>query len=167
MKISIIAAMSDNRVIGRDGGLPWHLPSDLKRFKFLTMGHAVIMGRKTYESVGKALPGRRCIIITKQGDYKAHDIFVAHSIGQALGFVDKTETEVFILGGETIYNLTLDIATHMYLTVVHATINGDTLFPKFDISNWTLTSEENHQADKRNQYAYSFREYERAKVVEK
>lgn len=164
MKISIIAAMSDNRVIGRDGGLPWHLPSDLKRFKFLTMGHAVIMGRKTFESVGKALPGRRCIIITKQGDYKADDILVAHSLGQALSQVGKTETEVFILGGESIYNLTLDIATHMYLTVVHATINGETLFPKFDIDDWKVTQDEKHEADKRNQYAYSFRSYERAKI---
>ena len=164
MKISIIAAMSDNRVIGRDGGLPWHLPSDLKRFKFLTMGHAVIMGRKTFESVGKALPGRRCIVITRQGDYKADDILVAHSLGQALSIVGKTETEVFILGGETIYNLTLDIVTHMYLTVVHATINGDTLFPKFDIDDWKVIQDEKHEADKRNQYAYSFRSYERAKI---
>lgn len=164
MKISIIAAMSDNRVIGRDGGLPWHLPSDLKRFKFLTMGHAVIMGRKTFESVGKALPGRRCIVITKQDDYKAVDIFVAHSLGQALSLVGKTETEVFILGGESIYNLTLDIATHLYLTVVHATINGDTLFPKFDIDDWKVTQDEKHEADKKNQYAYSFRSYERTKI---
>ena len=162
MKISIIAAMSDNRVIGRDGGLPWHLPSDLKRFKFLTMGHAVIMGRKTFESVGKALPGRRCIVITRQGDYKADDILVAHSLGKALSLVAKTETEVFILGGESIYNLTLDIATHMYLTVVHATINGDTLFPKFDIDAWKITQDEKHEADKKNPYAYSFREYKRA-----
>lgn len=161
MKISIITAMSDNHVIGRDGGLPWHLPSDLKRFKFLTMGHAVIMGRKTFESLGKALPGRRCIVITRQGDYKADDILVAHSLGKALSLVGKTETEVFILGGESIYNLTLDIATHMYLTVVHATINGDTLFPKFDINQWTLTEDEKYEADEKNQYAYSFRLYER------
>jgi len=163
MKISIIAAMSDNRVIGRDGGLPWHLPSDLKRFKFLTMGHAVIMGRKTFESVGKALPGRRCIVITRQDAYKADDILIAHSLGQALSLVDKTETEAFILGGESIYNLTLDMATHLYLTVVHATINGDTLFPKFDIDDWKITQDEKHEADKKNQYAYSFRSYERAK----
>lgn len=161
MKISIITAMSDNHVIGRDGGLPWHLPSDLKRFKFLTMGHAVIMGRKTFESLGKALPGRRCIVITRQGDYKADDILVAHSLGKALSLAGKTETEVFILGGESIYNLTLDIATHMYLTVVHATINGDTLFPKFDINQWTLTEDEKYEADEKNQYAYSFRLYER------
>ncbi len=162
MKISIIAAMSDNRVIGRDGGLPWHLPSDLKRFKSLTMGHAVIMGRKTFESVGKALPGRRCIVITRQQEYKADDILVAHSLDKALSLVTRHEKEVFILGGETIYNLTLDIATHLYLTVVHATINGDTLFPKFDINQWTLIQEEKHNADKKNQYAYSFRSYEHA-----
>lgn len=162
MKISIIAAMSQNRVIGRDGGLPWRLPSDLKRFKSLTMGHAVIMGRKTYESIGKALQGRRCIVITNQKDYKAKDIFVAHNLDEALKLVDENQEEIFILGGESIYRLAMDRATHMYLTFVHATIDGDTSFPEFDTSQWSLTQDEKHDADDKNQYAHSFRLYERS-----
>lgn len=161
MKISVIAAMSQNRVIGRDGSLPWHLPTDLARFKSITTGHTVIMGRKTYESVGKPLPNRRTIIITRNNDYQCADVFIAHSLDEALDHAAH-EDEIFILGGETVYRIALPRADRLYLTIIHATIEGDTYFPNLDFDDWKLVEDERHEIDERHAYAFSFRRYERA-----
>ena len=160
MKISVIAAMSENRVIGRDGALPWHLPADLARFKSITTGHAVIMGRKTFESVGKPLPNRRTIVITRNNDYQCAGVFIAHSLDEALDHAAR-EDEIFILGGEAVYRIALPRADRLYLTIVHATIEGDTYFPRFDFDDWKLVEDERHEVDDRHAYAFSFRRYER------
>ena len=160
MKISVIAAMSQNRVIGRDGALPWHLPTDLARFKSITTGHTVIMGRKTFESVGKPLPNRRTIVITRNNDYQCAGVFIAHSLDEALDHAAR-EDEIFILGGEAVYRIALPRADRLYLTIVHATIEGDTYFPRFDFDDWKLVEDERHEVDDRHAYAFSFRRYER------
>ncbi len=160
MKISVIAAMSRNRIIGRDGALPWHLPTDLARFKSITTGHTVIMGRKTFESVGKPLPNRRTIVITRNNDYQCAGVFVAHSLDEALDQAAR-EDEIFILGGEAVYRIALPRADCLYLTIIHATIEGDTYFPTLDFDDWKLVEDERHEADDRHAYAFSFRRYER------
>ena len=160
MKISVIAAMSENRVIGRDGALPWHLPADLARFKSITTGHTVIMGRKTFESVGQPLPNRRTIVITRNNDYQCAGVFIANSLDEALDH-SAHEDEIFILGGEAVYRIALPRADRLYLTIVHATIQGDTHFPPFDPDQWKLVEDERHEADDRHAYAFSFRRYER------
>ena len=144
MKISVIAAMSQNRVIGRNGALPWHLPADLARFKSITTGHTVIMGRKTFESVGQPLPNRRTIVITRNNDYRCAGVFIAHSLDEALDHAAREE-EIFILGGEAVYRIALPRAARLYLTIVHATIQGDTHFPPFDRDQWKLAEDERHE----------------------
>lgn len=161
MKISIIAAMSENRVIGRDGALPWHLPADLARFKAITTGHTVIMGRRTFESVGKPLPNRRSIVITRNNDYQHEGVLIAHSMDEALDHA-AGEEEVFILGGQTIYETALPHVDCFYLTIVHATIEGDTFFPTFNFDDWKLVEDDRHEPDDRHAYALSFRRYERS-----
>ncbi len=160
MKISVIAAMSENRIIGRDGALPWHLPADLARFKSITTGHTVIMGRKTFESVGQPLPNRRTIVITRNNDYQRAGVFIAHSLDEALDHAAR-EDEIFILGGEAVYRIALPRADRLYLTIVHATMEGDTHFPTFNFDDWKLVEDERHEADDRHAYAFSFRRYER------
>ena len=160
MKISVIAAMSENRVIGRDGSLPWHLPTDLARFKATTTGHTVIMGRKTFESVGQPLPNRRMIVITRNNDYQCAGVFIAHSLDEALDHAAR-EDEIFILGGEAVYRIALPRADRLYLTIIHATIEGDTYFPTLDFDDWKLVEDERYEVDDRHAYAFSFRRYER------
>ena len=160
MKISVIAAMSENRVIGRDGALPWHLPTDLARFKSITIGHSVIMGRKTFESVGQPLPKRRTIVITRNYDYQAAGVFIAHSLDEALDLAAH-EDEIFILGGEAVYQIALPRADRLYLTIVHATIQGDTYFPPIEPDQWELIEDSRHEADDRHAYAFTFRRYGR------
>ena len=161
MTVSIIVAMSVNRVIGRAGDMPWRLPADLRRFKALTTGHAVIMGRRTFDGVGRPLPNRRCIVITRDRDYRAEGVIVAHDLDEALSRAGDDE-EVFIAGGGEIYRLAIPRADRMHLTLVHATIEGDTYFPEYDESQWTLISDERHEGDERHAHPYSFRVYERA-----
>jgi dihydrofolate reductase len=129
MTISLIAAMAENRVIGRGNTIPWDLPGDMKRFKAITMGHPVIMGRKTFESIGRPLPGRKTIIITGKRDYRAEGCVVAHSLQDALAECSDVE-EVFISGGGEVYREALPIASRIYLTVLHRDVDGDTLFPE-------------------------------------
>ena len=117
MNISVIAAMSENQVIGRDGALPWHLPADLARFKSITTGHTVIMGRKTFESVGQPLPNRRTIVITRNNEYQCAGVFIAHSLDEALDHAAR-EDAIFILGGEAVYRIALPRADRLYLTIV-------------------------------------------------
>jgi dihydrofolate reductase len=160
MRLSIIVAMSENRVIGRGGRLPWHLPPDLKRFKALTTGHTIIMGRRTFESIGKPLPQRRSIVITRNPAWRAQGVEVANNLNQALAMA-KNEDEVFVIGGAEIFHQALPQADRMYFTLIHADIEGDTYFPQIDLSQWRLEKEQHHEANAKNPHAFSFRVYER------
>lgn len=141
MKIILIAAMAKNRVIGRGNGIPWHIPSELQRFKALTMGHALIMGRKTFESIGRPLPGRKIIIITRNPEYRAAGCSVAASLAAAIALCPETET-IFIAGGGEIYREALPLADAIYLTVLDREVEGDTLFPEFAPNQFRATSAE-------------------------
>ncbi len=164
MKSSIIVAISENNVIGRDGGLPWHLSADLQRFKRLTMGCLIIMGRKTYESIGRPLPGRTSIVVTRQDDYQPAGVLVAPSLDQALD-IAQTDDEAFVIGGAEIYRQALPRANRLVVTRVHATIDGDVFFPEIEPSQWRLQSEEPHEADDRNDFPFTFQTFERVAVV--
>jgi len=162
MTRSIIVAVSDNNVIGRANGLPWHLSSDLKRLKALTMGHCMIMGKKTWESVGKPLPGRRIIVVTHDASFQSMDGVVAVPTVERAFELAHDDNEVFIAGGATIYEQTIHTADRMYLTRVHAEVEGDTFFPDFDdVTEWKLVDSEHFEADEKNDYPYSFLTYER------
>lgn len=166
MKLSLIAAIAENGVIGRDGELPWHLAADLRRFKRLTMGHAIVMGRKTWESIGRPLRGRTSIIITRQAGYDAGDdrVLVAGDLDEALKMAreaDCEQNQIFIIGGAAIYEDTLPRADRLYLTRVHAQVEGDVTFPTIDWSQWQLREQSQHTADPLNDHDYSFEMYER------
>jgi dihydrofolate reductase len=168
MKVSLIWAMADNRVIGIENRLPWKLPADMKWFRQHTMGKPIIMGRLTFESFGsKALPGRRNIIISKDKNYGgktlAKDIEVYTSIEAALNAVSDAE-EVMIIGGMSLYKQALLLADRLYMTQVHADIEGDAWFPEFDINQWHPIERQDHQADEQNPYAYSFVILERSQA---
>ena len=160
MIVSLVAAMSENRVIGRGGGLPWHLPKDLQYFKKLTVDHTVIMGRKTYDEVKRPLDNRRNVVITRNPDFKPHGVTVVPTLKEALA-LGATEREVFVIGGGEIFRLALSRADRLYLTVVHATVEGDTYFPAFDSAAWALDEEERHEADAKHAFAFTFRRYSR------
>ncbi len=162
MKISMIAAMANERVIGQDNTMPWHLPADLKHFKHTTMGHPVIMGRKTYESIGKALPGRKNIVISKNQEYALNDAIVVGSTEAALKVASIESTEVMIIGGGAIYEAFLPLAEQLFLTFIHADIEGDTRFPDYEaVAIWEEIARERHSADDKNPYDYSFVNYRR------
>jgi dihydrofolate reductase len=158
--ISIIVAAAENGVIGRRGELPWHLSDDLRRFKALTMGKPIVMGRKTFESIGRPLPGRRNIVITRQRGFAAEGCDVVSSIDEAIAAAGDA-AEVMVIGGSEIYALFLPHATRLYLTRVHANVDGDALFPALREPDWTLVQDDRHLADGRNEFDYSFRTYER------
>ena len=160
MTLSLIVAMSDNRVIGNNGQLPWRLSADLKRFKRLTMGHHIIMGRKTFESIGRLLPGRTTVVITRQKDYDAKGALVAHDLDEAIQLA-KGDDEAFIIGGAEIYRQAMSKVDRIFLTLVHCEVDGDTLLAEFEIDQWTRTSEERHSSDEKNQFDYSFLVYQR------
>ncbi len=156
-------------MIGRDGELPWHLPADLKRFKKLTLGHVVIMGRKTHESIverlGRPLPKRRSLVLSRASprQMKGHrgpGFEVVSSLDQALELA-VGEPEVFVIGGAAVFAEALPLADRIYLTLVHAEVEGDVIFPDFDARSWQLVSEERHEADQRHAHAFSFRVYDR------
>jgi dihydrofolate reductase len=155
MQIIIIAALADNYVIGSNNQLPWHLPSDLKHFRDLTLGKPIVMGRKTYESIGKALPGRRNIVLSKNKDLIAIGCEVYSSLEQALVMV-KSCPEVFIIGGTAIYEQVLPLADKMYLTLVHGDFIGDIYFPKWNTKSWRILERQDFQPDQNHAYAYSF-----------
>ena len=153
--LSIIVAVSENGVIGKDNDLLWHLPDDLKHFKRTTRGHHVIMGRKTFESQGsRPLPKRTNIIVTRSPDYQADGCIVAHSLDEALGQV-KEDEEPFIIGGEKIYRMALPWVDRIYLTRVHATLEGDTFFPEPDMKEWQEVDRYYHEKDEKHAYAFS------------
>ena len=158
--ISIIAAMSENQVIGHDNDLPWRLPADLAHFKSLTLGKPIIMGRRTWESLPGLLPRRRHIVVTADKDYHAEGCAVVHSIEQALT-ASGGAPEVMIVGGAALYAQMLPRADRMYLTLVHARLEGDTFFPRYEAAEWRELAREEHQPDQANCYAYSFVTLER------
>jgi dihydrofolate reductase len=155
MILSLVVAMSENKVIGRDGDLPWRLPNDLKHFKQVTMGKPIIMGRKTWESLYvKPLPGRRNIVVTRNAGYEAEGAETSDSLESTLTLV-AGESEVMVIGGAELFATALDTATRLHLTEVHAEIEGDTYFPDFDRSLWRETSREAHDVES-DTPAYSF-----------
>ena len=158
--ISIIVAASTNNVIGAQGELPWRLSDDLRHFKKVTMDKPIVMGRKTWESIGRALPGRQNIVVTRQSGYTAEGCDVVASIQAAVSVAGDVE-EIMVIGGSQIYDLALPMAQRLYLTRVHADVDGDAHFPPVDETVWTLISDERHAADERNEFDYSFRVYER------
>ena len=162
--LSLIVAMSENRVIGRDGDLPWRLSADLRRFKRLTMGHHIIMGRLTYDSIGRPLPGRTTVVISRNRNYNDPHIKVARDLEEAIELAPD-DYEVFITGGAQIFSLALPLVQRCYLTLVHTELEGDVLFPEVRWDRWQLTAQERHAADEKNQFNYSFLTYERAAVA--
>ncbi|MEH7373494.1 dihydrofolate reductase [Neobacillus drentensis] len=159
--ISFIVAMDENRVIGKDNQLPWHLPEDLKFFKRVTMGHPIAMGRKTHESIGRVLPGRENIVITRQVNYQSEDCTVFYSIEDFVKNSKKQSEEIFVIGGAEIFNETFEFADRLYITLIHEKFAGDTFFPEFDGSKWELVSSEKGLMDEKNPYDYEFKIYER------
>lgn len=154
-RISIIAAMARNRVIGINNALPWHLSADLKHFKALTMGHCIVMGRKTYESIGKPLPGRSSIIVTRQPGYQVPGAIVAGSVDEALQACGGY-AESFVIGGAELYRQTLGHCQRMCLTEIQQDFDGDTFFPEFSREQWRETSREKHRLDDASQLEYHF-----------
>ena len=163
-KISIIAAVADNYAIGKANKLPWHLPADLKHFKQLTSGHAILMGKRTYESLPNGpLPNRKNIVLTSVLSEGVNEgYFEANSFEDAFDLCEH-EKQIFIIGGSSIYKQSLDKADSMYITWVHASFQADAFFPEFDLKNWKVISQEDFPADEANPYPYSFVYYERKK----
>lgn len=154
---SIMVARSDNRVIGKDNDLVWHMPADLKYFKETTKGHYVMMGRKTYESVDQPLPGRLNIIITRQSDYYRECCITVHSLEEAFALGEENgQQEVFVLGGSEIYELAMDQVDRIYLTEIKAEFKGDAYFPEIDYAKWQEVKREEHEPDAENPHPYAF-----------
>ncbi len=152
---SIIVAKAQNNAIGKDNQLLWRLPQDMQHFRRITMGHHVIMGRRTFEAIGKPLPGRELIVVTRNRNYHAPGCKTVHDIESALAWAEQAgETEVFIAGGEAIYRATLALADKIYLTEVKATLEGDTFFPALDQNEWVEMQRIHYPVDKRHAYAY-------------
>jgi dihydrofolate reductase len=159
MRIAIIAALGSNRVIGRDNAMPWRLPEDLRRFKRLTMGHDLVMGRRTYESIGRPLPGRRTIVVSRQPGYRREGVVAVASIEAAIEAAQGDE--VFIAGGADIYAQTLSRADRLYLTLIDQAFEGDAWFPAFDPAGWRVVEQEEHEPDADHGFPYRFLVYDR------
>lgn len=158
--VTLIAAIAHNNALGKDNDLIWHLPADLKRFKSTTTGHHIIMGRNTYESIGKPLPNRTSVIITRNSDYTAEGCIVVNSLEEAIK-VAKDDTSPFIIGGAQIYNQAIKIADKLDITEVHHEFEADVFFPKIDSTIWQETSREKFLSDEKNKYDYSFISYQK------
>ncbi len=154
--IASVFAMSENRVIGKDNQLPWHLPADLKFFKNLTTGHPIIMGRKTFESIGKPLPNRTSIVITRQPGYAPLNCIVMHDVPAAIQEAQKINPDVFIIGGAEILQQALPYIDTMFLTLIHKHFTGDTFYPEINTAQWQEVSRQDYAADDKNKYNYSF-----------
>jgi len=164
MIISLILAVDEQNGIGKNNQLLCHLPADLKYFKQTTIGHDIVMGRKTYESVGRLLPGRTNIIITRNPDFKIEGAVIANSVEEAIHYAKShQENELFIKGGGEIFKLSMKYTDRIYLTRIHHTFDGDTFFPELDKEKWKQVKEEKHLADEKNKYDYSFLVYEKIK----
>ena len=160
-KVTFIVAAAENKAIGKGNQMPWHLPNDFKYFKAKTMDHSIIMGRKTFESIGKPLPGRRNIIISRQPTLNIEDVDVANSLQDVINYC-RDEREIFIIGGAEIFNQAMPMADEILLTRVHTNIEGaDAFFPELPESDWELISQEKHNKDDKHQYDYTFEVYKR------
>ncbi|MGF1534104.1 MAG: dihydrofolate reductase [Bernardetiaceae bacterium] len=161
MQINLIVAQSTNRVIGKDNALPWHLPADLKRFRRLTMGHYLLMGRKTFVSIGRVLPGRTSVVLTQNPDFPVPEgVHRVHTPEAGIVLARESGAEqLFVLGGGEVFAQTLDWADKLYLTQIHAHIEGDTFFPVIDAQKWALEAREDFPADAQQSFAYSFIDY--------
>ena len=162
MLVSLIVAMDEDGVIGRDNALPWHLPDDLKRFKSLTLGKPILMGRKTFESIGKPLPGRLNLVLTRSREWRHEGVTVMHSVEEALARTTDAP-ELCVIGGEEIFRLALEFARRIHLTEVHAHVGGDAKFPAFDRAAWRESERSEHPADERHAYAMTFSTLERVR----
>ncbi len=158
--VSLIVAVADNGVIGRDNALPWHLPEDLKRFKRITMGKPIVMGRKTFESIGKPLPGRVNVVVTRDPNYRREGVTVVHDVDAAL-LAAGTAEEVMIIGGSDLFRLFLPRAARVHLTRVHGEVAGDVFWPALDEKEWGVVGREKFAADERHAYAMTFESWER------
>ena len=158
--ISIIVAKSRNNVIGNEGNLPWHIPEDLKKFKSITMGKPMIMGRSTFESIGKALPGRKNIVMTRDKEYQANDISVAHTLEEALILCGQAR-EIMIIGGGEIYKLFFGMVNRLYLTNVEKYIDGDVFFPEIDLSKWKMIRKEEYPMNTKRKIGFNLEILER------
>lgn len=158
VELTVIVAMDRNRVIGRDGDLPWHLPNDLKRFKAVTMGHPIIMGRRTHESIGRALPGRANLVLSRQADYYADGCEVFSALPEALRSL-ADDSEAMVIGGAAVYAAALPVSNRLLITEVDTEVAGDVYFPEIVRSEWTETAREVHPRDDRHAYDYCFVEY--------
>jgi dihydrofolate reductase len=157
MRISLIVAKSENNAIGLENKLPWHLKDDLQNFKKLTMGHHILMGRKTFESIGKALPGRMSLVISSEPQANQESVFWFNSIFRAIKQAERNgETELFIIGGEKIYKYALSLIDRIYLTEIKADIKGDVFFPQLSLKNWKKVSEQNFSKNADNDFDFSF-----------
>ena len=162
MMLSAIVAVSENGIIGDDNQIPWYLPADLAYFKRTTMGKPVIMGRKCFESIGRPLPKRLNVVLTRNAFFTADGVIVTHSGAQAMEVAAASgAAEAFVIGGADIYRLFWAQTRTLYYTLVHTEVDGDIRFPDLDEAEWSLTSEERHEADAKNAHAYTFRVYER------
>lgn len=162
MPLSAIAAISQNNVIGKNNDLPWHIPADLKFFKETTMGHPVIMGRKTYESFKRALPGRTNIVITRQKGYELPDAEVVHELDAALERAKEIEQdEIFILGGAQIFEIALPLLDRIYITRIYEDFEGDTHFPELNLDEWQMVHIDPREPNEKNPYFYAFQTWER------
>jgi dihydrofolate reductase len=162
--VSLVVAMARNGVIGRDNAMPWHLPDDLKHFKALTMGKPMLMGRKTFAAIGKPLPGRTSIVLTRNAAWQGQGVIAVRSLDEAFAQAGDAP-ELCVVGGAEIYRLTLPIAQRIHLTRIHANIEGDTLFPLLDTSQWRETERVEHAADERHAHAMTFSTLERRNAL--
>lgn len=159
--ISFIVAMNENRIIGKENSLPWHLPADLKYFKEVTMGRPIVMGRKTHESIGRMLPGRENIVITRNPGFRSEGCTVFCSVKDFVEYSRMQEKEFFVIGGAEIFRETFPFADRLYITLIHEQFFGDTFFPEFNVSNWELKSCQKGIKDEKNPFDFEFRIYGR------
>ncbi len=162
MIVSTIVATAKNNVIGKDNDIPWYLPADLKYFKKTTLNHHIIMGRNCYESIGKPLPKRTNMILTRNPFYIVSNCYVLHSLEEALKIAEENgEEEAFIIGGAQIYELGMKYSDKLYLTEVDLEVEGDIIFPEINMDEWELLNEEAHEADEKNEHSYTFKIFQR------
>lgn len=162
-RVSLLVAMAHNRVIGKANTLPWHLPADLQHFKSLTMGHHIVMGRKTYESIGKPLPGRISVVVSRNAHYVQPGVVVVNSLEAAI-LACSDDDEIFVIGGAEIYRQAIALADRIYLTEIDAGISGDAYFTELDPALWTESARTSHTPDEKNRHAYDFVIYDRRPV---
>ncbi|CAH0347373.1 dihydrofolate reductase [Bacillus sp. CECT 9360] len=161
--ISLMLAMDENRLIGRDNQLPWHLPADLQYFKNVTMGHPIVMGRKTFESIGRVLPGRENIVVTRNAEFDAEGVTILHSIDDVKQLADSSAQELFVIGGAEIFKEILPVTDRLYITEIHHAFEGDTYFPEIQETEWVQRSLTPGTVDEKNRYPHDFIILERKK----